>query len=94
MTLILPCSYQTNRHENEEQHQVMEDQHPVLEEESPHCLKRVATVCTAMTFDPLSVKVAQVHCIDVVGHIGSSEQNKAIDQPVTVSGDKQPFSLN
>lgn len=65
----------------------MDDQHPVLDEESLHCLQRVAAVWTSMTFDPLYVVVAQIHGVDVIGHIGSSKQNKPIGQPVTVCGE-------
>lgn len=44
MAVIPPHTCQSDRQENEKQHQVMEDQHPVLQEESLHCLKRVAAV--------------------------------------------------
>lgn len=44
MTEIPPCSYQSDGHENEQQHRVMEDQHKVLDEESLHCVQRVAAV--------------------------------------------------
>lgn len=37
-----PSEEQSDGHEDEKQHQVMEDQHPVLTEESLHCLKGVA----------------------------------------------------
>lgn len=84
MTAIPPHTYQRDGHENDEQHQVMEDQHPVLAKERLHGLKRVAAVWPGLTSDPLSMVVAQIHGIDVAGHIGSSEQNKLIDQPVTV----------
>lgn len=59
----------------------MEDQHLVLHEESLHRLKRVAAGLTSS--DPPSVVVAQIHGVDIVGHVGSSEPNKPVRQPVT-----------
>lgn len=84
MTAVLPHTYQSDGHENEKQRQVMEDKHAVLTEERLHGLKRVAAVGPGLTSDPLSMVVAQIHGVDVVDHIGSSEQSKPIDQPVTV----------
>lgn len=93
MTVIPPHTHQSDGHENEKQHQVMEDQHPLLSEERPHRVKRVAAVGAGLTSDPLSVVVAQIHGVDVVDHVGSSEPNEPIDQPVTVYGETA-FSLN
>lgn len=62
----------------------MKDQHGVLAEERLHRLQRVAVVFTRLTFDLLTVEVAQVHGVDVVGHIRSSEHDEAVDHPVTV----------
>ena len=69
----------------------MEDQHPVLHEESLQCLQRVAAVRLGVTSEPLNVVVAQVHGVDVVGHVGSSKQHKTTDQPVTVV---DPININ
>lgn len=38
------CTHQSDGHEHEEQHQVVEDQHPVLHEERLHSLQGMATV--------------------------------------------------
>lgn len=84
MTAIPPYTYQSDGHENEKQHQVMEDQHPVLHEERLHSLKRMAAVWPGVTSDPLNMVVGQIHGVDVLGHIGSSKQNEPIDQPVAV----------
>lgn len=78
-------SYQSDGHKNQKQRQVMEHQHPVLPQKSPHCFQRVVEVQTFVTSDPLSVVVAQIHGIDVAGHVRSAEQGKPIHEPVTVN---------
>lgn len=72
----------------------MDHQHPVLGEEGPRHPKRVATQCSGVTFDLLGVVVAQVHGVDVVGHVGSAERGEAVNQPVAARGGGRSSRIN
>lgn len=43
----------------------------------------MTAIGATVTFDRLNVIVAQIHCEDVISHIRSCKQYKAIRQPVT-----------
>lgn len=60
----------------------MKDQEPVSGEERPDWLERGPSGRTGPTSRPLGVEVAQVHGVEVKGHVRSAKQDKVVDQPV------------
>ena len=62
---------------------MVEDQQPLLGEERRHGAQGVVVVSSAAAPQALLVVVAQVHGVEVVGHVGCPEEHKAVHQPVS-----------
>ena len=61
----------------------MEDQQSLLREERLYRLQRVVLVSSTVVYQSLLVVVAQVHGVEVIGHVGGPKEHKAVHQPVS-----------
>ena len=81
----MPGPHLGNRGEHDEDEDVVGDHQPLLQEEAPHTGQRVLPLCYALLL--ALVPVAEVHDVDVVGHVGNQDPDVLHSQPVPREGE-------